>query len=517
MAIAPRLEQRLGQALVMTPQLRQAIQLLQLSNLELGAYVEQELEKNPLLERDDATQSSSASDDPPDAERPVENGLETDLVNGVAEPPLTDTADLTGAETMPSAQDAPLDADYENVYDADVSQDGGGEGLRFDSAPIGRGGRSDFDELGEVDQIAAHDKSLQDVLREQLAIEVADPVDRMIGHDLIAQIDEAGYIDLDVDAVAYRLGCAAQQIVRMVEVIQSFEPTGVCARDLRECLALQLRDRNRFDPAMAALLDNLDLLAGHDMSGLMACCGVDDEDIRDMVAELRALNPKPGLIYASEAVQTVVPDVFVRMRPDGSWAVDLNSETLPRVLVDRRYHARISRNARSKQDRAYLADQLQSANWLVRSLDQRANTILKVATEIVVQQQAFLEHGVHHLKPLTLRDIADAISMHESTVSRVTSNKFMATPRGVFELKYFFTTAISSSRGGDAHSAEAVRARIKELIDGEKVDAVLSDDKIVELLRVDGIDIARRTVAKYREALSIPSSVKRRRLKSSKL
>jgi RNA polymerase sigma-54 factor len=286
------------------------------------------------------------------------------------------------------------------------------------------------------------------------------------------------------------------------------------ARNLKECLALQLKERDRLDPLMARLLDHLELVARRDHALLMRELGVNQEDLADMLADLKRCNPKPGLQFSTEPVQPVVPDVFVRETTDGSWAVELNSETLPRILVNARYYAKIAKGVTGK-DKAYLTDCLNNANWLAKSLDQRARTILKVASEIVRQQDGFLAHGVEHLRPLNLRTIADAIEMHESTVSRVTANKYVATKRGVFELKYFFTSSIASSSGGEAHSAEAVRHRIKTLIEAETAREVLSDDRIVELLRGAGIDIARRTVAKYREALRIPSSVQRRRLKAS--
>jgi RNA polymerase sigma-54 factor len=288
----------------------------------------------------------------------------------------------------------------------------------------------------------------------------------------------------------------------------------VGARDLAECLSLQLQALDRLDPAMAMLLTRLDLVARRDFSQLGALCGVDAEDIADMLAEIRGLNPKPGLAFGSEHVAPVVPDVFVRVGPDGGWLIELNSDTLPRLLVNARYYAQVSKTARDKDSKTYLTDCLNNANWLVKSLDQRARTILKVATEIVRQQDAFLTYGVRHLRPLNLRMIADAISMHESTVSRVTSNKYIATPRGLFELKYFFTASIQAVNGAESHSAEAVRDRIKEMIDKEEAKDILSDDRIVSLLTADGVNIARRTVAKYREAMRIPSSVERRRLKA---
>jgi len=295
---------------------------------------------------------------------------------------------------------------------------------------------------------------------------------------------------------------------------QTFDPAGLFARDLAECLALQLRARDRFDPAMAALVANLDLLARRDFVALRRICGVDEEDLVAMVAEIRALNPRPGTAFFSGgSTDTIIADVLIRPANDGTWLVELNADALPRVLVDQVYFAEVSGHTKNQAEKEFLADCLQSANWLTRSLDQRAKTILKVASEIVRQQDAFLVHGVRHLRPLNLRTVADAIGMHESTVSRVTANKYMLTPRGVFELRYFFTAAIASAGGGDAHSSEAVRDRIKQLIDEEKPVDVLSDDAIVDMLRENGVDIARRTVAKYREGMNIPSSVQRRREK----
>jgi RNA polymerase sigma-54 factor len=327
-------------------------------------------------------------------------------------------------------------------------------------------------------------------------------------------VDESGYLMGSLDDVAARLGAPHALVAKVFSVLQGFDPPGVFARDLAECLALQLKDANRYDPQIARLLDNLALLGSHNLGALRRAVGVDQDELVEMVAEIKRLNPNPGLKFGSIQIQPILPDVLVRPGPDGSWVVELNSETLPRVLVNRSYYAHVAKTARSAQDKGYLLDCLQNANWLVKSLDQRARTILRVAEEIVRQQDGFLTHGVEHLKPLNLRTVADAINMHESTVSRVTSNKYMSTPRGIFELKYFFTSAISAANGaGEAHSSEAVRHRIRQLIEAETAQAVLSDDKLVEYLKRDGIDIARRTVAKYREALRIPSSVQRRRAK----
>jgi RNA polymerase sigma-54 factor len=335
----------------------------------------------------------------------------------------------------------------------------------------------------------------------------------MVGQYLIDLVDEAGYLAGDVAAVAEKLGAPLAEVEAVLAILQKFDPPGVCARNLTECLAIQLRERDRFDPIMQILVAHLELLAKRDLAALRRVCGVDDEDLVEMIAEIRSLNPKPGLAFGSTTVQPIVPDVMVRAAPDGTWQVDLNSDTLPKVLINQRYHAKVTKGTKNDKDKTYIADCLQTATWLVRALDQRAKTILKVSSEIVRQQDGFFVHGVRHLRPLNLKTVADAIGMHESTVSRVTANKYMATSRGIFELKYFFTSAIAAADGGEAHSAEAVRHRIRQLIDGETPDDVLSDDTIVEKLKSAGVDIARRTVAKYREAMRIPSSVQRRRAK----
>ena len=337
----------------------------------------------------------------------------------------------------------------------------------------------------------------------------------MVGIFLIDHLNEAGYLEVDIDDAAAALGCDPELVTETLTRLQHFDPPGIFARDLRECLALQLHDRDRLDPCIATFLNNLELVAAREFKKLEAICQCDSEDITDMIKEIRTLTPKPAMGFDQDMAQLVIPDVLMRPAPSSGWILELNSETLPKVLVNNHYHGLVRKKTLTKNEKSYIAEQFQSANWLVKALHQRATTIMKVATELVRQQDGFFTHGVQHLKPLVLRDIADAIEMHESTVSRVTSNKFMATPRGIFELKYFFTSAIASTEGGDAHSAEAVRHRIKELIDTEPTKKILSDDKIVALLRADGIDIARRTVTKYREAMRIPSSVQRRRDKSA--
>jgi RNA polymerase sigma-54 factor len=507
MALTQRLQMRQSQALVMTPQLMQAIKLLQLSNLDLAAYVEGELEKNPLLERAaegepgvvDGNADPIAPELSADREAPDEIGVVADRIDA-------------SLETSRSAIEERLGTDLENEFPDDASQ----PGSRSEAAPgpsewssVGNGGREDGDYNLEAFVSAA--PTLADHLAEQLSLAIADPVRRMIGQYLIDMVDEAGYLSGDLASVAEKLGAPMAEVEAVLKIVQTFDPPGVCARNLTECLALQLKERDRFDPAMAALVGRLDLLAKRDLAGLRRICGVGDEDLAEMIAEIRNLNPKPGLAFGFTQVQPIVPDVYVCSGPDGGFIVELNSDTLPKILVNQRYHAELSKNAKADSAKTYLAENLQSATWLMRALDQRAKTILKVAMEIVKQQDGFFVHGVQHLRPLNLKTIADAISMHESTVSRVTANKYIATSRGIFELKYFFTSSIASSDGGDAHSAEAVRDRIKHLIDAESASAVLSDDTIVDRLREAGIDIARRTVAKYREAMRIPSSVQRRR------
>jgi RNA polymerase sigma-54 factor len=498
MVLSPKLELRQGQQLVMTPQLQQAIRLLQLSNIELCSFIEAELERNPLLECEEPPVEAAAagSPEPADVDLEPEEGWSEDYGEGSAgltgRAPAADAdgaapgLDRNGAEPEAAAW-ASLRPRTHNAFE------GNGAGL---------------------DNVGATGRSLVQHLTEQLNLTLVDAAERLIGAHLIHMLDEAGYLVGDLNELADRLGAPCSRINTVLATLQQFDPPGVFARTLAECLALQLREQNRYDPQIAKLLSHLDLLGSHNLVGLKRTVGVDAQELAEMIAEIRRLNPKPGLKFGTVHIEPVLPDVYVRAARDGSWTVELNNDTLPRVLVNRSYYAVVSNTTGSQKDRDYLSECLQNANWLVKSLDQRARTILRVAEEIVRQQDGFLSHGVEYLKPLNLKTVADAISMHESTVSRVTSNKYVATPRGVFELKYFFTSAIASAAvEGEAHSSEAVRHRIRQLIEAETAQAILSDDKIVEQLKRDGIDIARRTVAKYREALRIPSSVQRRREK----
>jgi RNA polymerase sigma-54 factor len=517
----------------MTPQLMQAIKLLQLSNLDLSAFVEEELERNPLLDRASDGPEAPVRGEPASEGAEFSNAGDTqsfgdepgDMAAGSAgdnfEPGQFEAGqedwlnrDLGSRTEIEQTLDTPLD----NVFTEEPAE--AAARAAQDAAPTAYtewGGGASNDNDYNLEAFVAAEVTLGSHLAEQLAVAFPGPVQRMIGQYLIDLVDDAGYLPQDLGQAAERLGAPQGDVDAVLAVLQKFDPPGVCARNLSECLAIQLRELNRYDPAMQALVEHLDLLAKRDIASLRKLCGVDDEDITDMIGEIRRLDPKPGLKFGSARTQTMVPDVYVRPGPDGGWHVELNSDTLPRVLVNQVYYTELSKTIRKDGDKSYFTDCLQNATWLVRALDQRARTILKVATEIVRQQDGFFTHGVAHLRPLNLKAVADAIQMHESTVSRVTANKYMATNRGSFELKYFFTASIASAHGGEAHSAEAVRHHIKQLIDAEAPAAILSDDTIVERLRESGIDIARRTVAKYREAMRIPSSVQRRRDKQSML
>ncbi len=503
----------------MTPQLLQAIKLLQFSNLELASFVQEELERNPLLERveevrgDDLPDLRAADAALPQAEVSLgdqfNDGAEADWSSETFATDRTDLEKSLGTELSNTFDDdrPPLSNDMRDTMSE--------AGLSATSWSGSTGpGSSEGDGPANLESYLAARLSLKDHLLEQLPLAVADPGDRLIGHSLIDSIDDAGYLTDPLEDLVGRLGASPQRVETVLAAIQTLDPAGVGARNLSECLAIQLRDQDRFDPAMATLVAHLDLVAKRDIGALKKLCGVDEDDINDMIAEIRRLDPKPGRAFGSSAIQPVVPDVNVRLAPDGSWLIELNADVLPRLLVNQTYAAKISRTKGSESDRSFVSGCLQTANWLTKSLEQRARTILKVSSEIVRQQDAFFAYGVEHLRPLNLKAIADATGMHESTVSRVTSNKYLSSPRGLFELKYFFTASIASNSGGEAHSAESVRFRIKQMIERESLGEVLSDDAIVERLRENNIDIARRTVAKYRESMRIPSSVERRRRKA---
>jgi RNA polymerase sigma-54 factor len=509
MALANRLLMRQGQAMVLTPQLLQAIKLLQMPNAELSAFIEAELERNPLLER---------ADELPNFEPPAAGGETEPEAAAAPEPGDWATESL---ESDPDALARNLGTEIDNAFELDRPPTPAEparieEGLGLSATSwSGTGGRGFDEESPDLEAYCAAPTSFSEHLIRQATIVLKDPVDRMIATALIDALDESGYLTAPLEAVAAQLGAPLARVEAALTALQGLEPTGVFARNLAECLALQLIERDRYDPAMQALIANLPALARRDFGALRRACGVDDDDIADMIAEIRRLDPKPGRAYGAPVEPPAIPDVFVTAAPDNSWRVELNSEALPRVLVNETYAAKIKRNAGREEDRQFLSSSLQTANWLTKSLEQRARTILNVASEIVRRQDGFFVGGVAGLRPLNLKTVAEAIGVHESTVSRATSNKFIQTPRGLFEMKYFFTTPIASAANGaeHAHSAESVRFKIKQMIDAEDPADVLSDDVIVARLREADIVVARRTVAKYRDSLRIPSSVERRRAK----
>ena len=479
MGLGPSLSIRQSQQLVLTPQLRQAIQLLQLSNLELEGYLAEELSKNPLLEaradEPDETPAAEAGDVPDSDEAPDDPGAD-DLIQGAAE------------------DDRPLDMDWqaealETDSFADVVTSGGGdEAFDFDRIEHSAASLSEH-LLGQLHGVSGAEGALARIIAEAL--------------------DETGYLTVPLDQIADLAGAPLPLVERALETVQDLDPAGVGARSLAECLALQAKAADRYDPAMARLIDNLDLLSKGRTVDLKRICGVDDEDLADMVRELRAYDPKPGCRFSANPAEDVTPDVFVR-RTRAGFAVELNQATLPRLLVNRRYYQELKSGPQDKASRAWLSECLQSASWLVKALDQRARTIVKVVSEIVKRQQGFFERGVSAMKPMTLREVADAIGMHESTVSRVTSNKYLLCDRGLYELKYFFGSGVASAEG-DGAAAEAVKAGIRQVIEAET--DILSDDAIAAMLKQRGFDVARRTVVKYREAMGIGSSIQRRRMR----
>ena len=480
MGLGPSLSLRQSQQLVLTPQLRQAIQLLQLSNLELDAFLAEELSKNPLLESrsdepDEQPAGDFASDEGDSEDAPDDPGAD-DLIMGQAD------------------DDRPLDVDWQS------------EALETDSfSDVVTSGSGE--EAFDFDRVQYAATSLSDHLIDQLHGLSGDV--GVLARIIAEALDETGYLTVPVDQIAELTGASVELVEDGLRAVQGLDPAGIGARSLAECLTLQAKAADRYDPAMARLIDNLDLLSKGRTADLKRICGVDDEDLADMIRELRAYDPKPGCRFSRQGGEEVTPDVFVRPLRVG-FAVELNQATLPRLLVNRRYYQELRSGPQDKSSRAWLSECLQSANWLVKALDQRARTIVKVVSEIVKRQHGFFERGVSAMKPMTLREVAEAIGMHESTVSRVTSNKYLLCDRGLYELKYFFGSGVQSAEG-DGAAAEAVKAAIKQLIDAES--DILSDDAIAGLLKGKGFDVARRTVVKYRESMGIGSSIQRRRLR----
>ncbi len=507
MALNQSLQLKQSQNLVMTQQLQQSIKLLQLSSVDLSEFVNEEIEKNPLLTREE----TGENDGPAEVKETENSGEQTDVSE-------RDSVDLFSEQPLDQTNDAALDTPR-----ADNWQEGEtpemthrlSAGSAEKTGPLSSKGDGGGDY--NLEQTISSEISLREHLLEQLHVDVTDPMQRIIGTQLIDMLDESGYLRDDTDSLAETLNASQEDIEATIRRLQQFDPPGIFARNLQECIAIQLKDKDTYDPYMQRLVEHIDLMGKGDIAGLQAICEVDDEDFAEMLAEIRLLKPKPASDFIHDVAQTVVPEVFIRRGKGDSWQVELNSDVLPKVLLNQTYYEELNAKSRRKDDKKYISEQMANASWLVKALDQRAKTILKVSSEIVKQQEKFFLHGIQFLKPMTLKDIALSVDMHESTISRVTSNKYMATPRGIFELKYFFTSAISSTVGSSDVSSKTVMHYIRELIDDESPNKILSDDALVRLLKERDIDVARRTVAKYREAMHIPSSVVRRRQKKSQL
>jgi RNA polymerase sigma-54 factor len=497
MALGPRLDLRQSQSLVMTPQLQQAIKLLAASNLELETYIGEALEANPLLE--------AGQQEREDAPEPA------DTADGAPEDAGSDVLMAAGA----GEGDAPLDLDPSALdRDRDTGDGDSGDWGGAVSA-LGAGGSEDYPDL---EQLGSGDVTLGEHLLAQVGAAARDERQAFIARHIVGLLEDTGYLSFDLDTIAYDLGAERKVVEDALALVQSLDPAGVGARSLAECLAIQAREADRYDPCMAKLIDNLDLLARGEIARLRRMCMVDEEDFADMLRELRGYDPRPGLAFASSQVEAVVPDVLVNANAAGGWDIAINEDTLPRLVVNRSYYLELNAASSDREARGWLKEKLADAHWLIRALDQRQKTILKTAAEIVRRQEGFFRRGVSELRPLTLREVAEKIEMHESTVSRVTSNKYLACERGCFELKYFFSSGVArigasgDDEGGGA-SSEAIKARIRALVESEDPKKVLSDQKLADMLKEEGFDLARRTVAKYREAIGIGSSAERRRAK----
>lgn len=515
MALSAKLQLKQSQSLVMTPQLMQSIQLLQYSNLELQEFIAGELEKNPLLEIDPTEIGQKSSDFRNDREPGPE-------LSGEVRSDATDVVQ-TELSTQSAASESLNQPEMENVYDGGTSGADANNKADMNVSPVSSqgstiGSSSSFngsDSAYNLEAFVAERIGIQQYLIEQANLSLKEAVDRSIAEEIVASMEDDGYLRRDLLEIAKARDVELSQVETVLSVVQNLDPPGICARTIKECLEIQLRSRDRWDPMIQKLVEHLDLLAKREFDALLKICKCSKSDLQQMVLEIRALSPRPASQFDNAPVSEITPDVFVKSRPDGGWSIELNSDALPRVLVNQSYYAEVVDAVSDAESVTFVTDCLQNANWLLKSLDQRAQTILKVASEIVKLQDMFFAYGVEHLKPLNLKTVADNIKMHESTVSRVTSNKYIMTDRGIFEMKYFFSTAIADTSGGEAHSSEAVKHKIKSLISAETVENILSDDTLVELLSEEGITIARRTIAKYRESLNIQSSVQRRREKKN--
>lgn len=514
MSFSLKQELRQSQQLVMTQQLQQSIKLLQLSAIELAEFIELEIEKNPLLSRDDTTPDGEpASEEYADKEwQETSNSAEStqDETAAISQEFESPDWEKSAGEFEPqSIYDDEFNADYADATEGAYSRVSAGSG-----ESVGTSGFVEDEEGNSLEQTYAKDRSLREHLLEQLHVDIVDPAMRLIGTQLIDLLDESGYLRESTESIATILGADCELVEQTILAMQRFEPLGVFARSLSECLRIQLEEKGRLDVPMEKFLSHMHLLAEGNVLALRKTCGVDDEELQLIIADVRSCNPRPANQFIHDIAEAITPDVLIRKSRQG-WLIELNPEALPRVLANQSYFTEMTQKLQDKEAKKYLTEQWQNASWLVKALDQRAQTMLKVSREIVKQQEKFFLHGIRFLKPLVLKDIAAAIEMHESTVSRVTTSKFMSTPRGTFEMKYFFNSTIGGSIGDAEFSSKTVMYYIKELVDSESSKEILSDDAIVTLLKDRNIDVARRTITKYREAMNIPSSVVRRRQKNS--
>lgn len=494
MAITPKIEIRQSQSLLMTPSLRQAINILQMSNLELNELVEKELENNPLLEKEDDR---------------IEN-FEPEQKN----------IDSYDEPQTPLPEDESPDIDYDNQFDDDFASDREGyeNGNDYDWQDYSKSKGTAGEDFDYIEKKLSGSKSLYRFLEEQISTLFTHGKEKIIALHLTEFLDESGYFRGDIKSIAQKLNTNETEISNILSQLQTLEPSGIFATSLSQCLSIQLKDLNRYDPMIEKLLQNLELLAARKFKELKKICETNDEDLASMINDIKSLNPKPAANFAGGITGYVIPDVFVRTNKYGEYIVELNNMSLPRVLINREYYSEIKNVvAKDKQAKRYLKEQLGNAGFLVKAMHQRAVTMLRVSEEIVKTQRDFFEHGIEHLKPMALKDIAEAVEMHESTISRVTNNKFISTPRGIFELKYFFTQAAETYTGQEGASTLSIKHKIKKLIEEEDEKDILSDDRIVELMAAQGVKIARRTVNKYRESMGIPTSAERKRIKRNKL
>ena len=476
MQITQNLKLKQSQSLVMTPQLQQAIKLLQLNNLELTELVNKELEENPFLENESS-------------EEKVEKFEE-------------ETNDLSESfESGESIADEPKIDDYDNRWDTDLSYQSYSKTTDSDSIDPG----------SVVEQTLSEKISLKGILKNQAELEFKSQTEKKISELLIDYIEPSGWITISIDELADFSGFDKTLIEKVLLKMQNFEPNGVFARNLKECLIIQLKNEDKLNNSKKKLIENLELLGEGNLKELQKITNLREEELKENIKSIRLLNPKPGTKYSDENSIIFNPDVIVAKNNE-NWEVELNNSTLPKVTVNEEYVNEIEGLNCSESDKKYITENLNSAKWLIKAIQQRNTTTLKISAEIVNQQKLFFEKGKKYLKPMILKDVAKKINMHESTVSRVTSEKLMLTPRGIFEMKIFFSASIGGTNDGDSFSAASVRESLKKLISNEPMNNPFSDEILVNKLHSQGISLARRTVAKYRELLNIPSSSIRRRM-----